>query len=238
MTGLLLVGVAVSLASQATPIGSETSSPRDAARLESGVHHPDRQVVGEVAQEMQRSGSGVTPSVLGIDNAFVASGSMLHNEQLRDEVSNRLRWTGRVSSVRHVDSGGPDIFKDTINSALRTTLDAFLEGGDTANFSLAGIDLNLTLRGDRRGISINGYELLAANQQGDDLLRWTSSDTIERKQSSAHPDMLVRQYADDGNDTIFSLAEIRKLVSDPMMIAGMLVLLGAWLVLSMVSRRG
>lgn len=247
MAGLLLVGAAMASVCGASPMGPEVPSARDAARLEGALPNElDRRLIGEVAQEVRRTGPGVTPSVLGIDDAFLDAGSFVHQQHLRDQlrepqredISNRGPSPARPNAARNVDPG-TDIFKDAMNSALKATREAFFEGGDTAYFSLAGIDLTVTLKGDRRGISINSYELLASNQyggQGSDVLAEATAGTAERTPGSASSESQVRQYTPHTGDTL-SLADIRRFFYEPMTIAALLVVFGVWVVFTMASSR-
>ena len=243
MAGWLLVGATMVSVCQATPLAPEATSARDAVHLEGTLSNDlDRRLVGEVAQEVLRTGSGVTPSGLGIDNAFLDTRSLAHDEQLRerlrDDTSNRMAWPGRPNTVRNGDASAPDIFRDALNSALRATQDAFFEGGDAAFFSVAGMDLTVMLKGDRRGVTINGYELLASNQyggQGSDGFVRAAAET-ETTIGRARPELTVRQYADDSSDQRL-FAEIRRFFSDPINLGAILVILGVWVVFSMASSR-
>src|SRR5688572_26629668 len=87
MAGLLLVGAAMASMGQAAPMGPESPSVRDAAHLEGAApNNLDRRLVGEVAQEVRRTSPGVAPSVLGIDDAFLDTRNLVHNEQLRERL--------------------------------------------------------------------------------------------------------------------------------------------------------
>ena len=241
MAGSLLVGATMVSLCHATPLGPEASSARDVAHLEGTVSNDlDRRLVGEVAQEVRRTGSGVT-SRPGIDNALLDTRSLAHNEQLRErlDISNRLASPGRPNTVRNVDASAPDIFREAMNSALRATQEAFFEGGDAAFFSVAGMDLTVMLKGDRRGVSINGYELLASNQyggQGSDVFVRAAAETTETTIGRARPELTVRQYADESSDQRL-FAEIRRFFSDPINLGAILVILGVWVVFSMASSR-
>jgi hypothetical protein len=236
MAGLLLGGAPLPLASQAAPLDPDAPlAVREAPHLEgSAAYDADRglSVIGEAAQEVRRTGPGVKPSVLGIDEAFLNEGSLLHNEQLRDEIS--LPWTGRSGPVRNADIGPHDLFKETIHGALRATRDALFEGGDTASFSVAGIDLSVTLRGDRRGVSVNGYDLLASNQYaspGSDVLPQAAAAV------SAQSETTVRQFHAEALSDRIGIEDVRRFFSDPVTIVVALAVLGIWIVLAAASSR-
>jgi hypothetical protein len=47
-----------------------------------------------------------------------------------------------------------------IDDVLRSAWDSVSEDGNTASYSLAGIELSLTLRSDQRSLMVNGYDVL------------------------------------------------------------------------------
>jgi hypothetical protein len=242
ITGWLLIGAAVPFASQAEPISPESSSSlREALRLEASNDFDRRlTVVGEATREVRRTGPAIAPSLLGVDEGALNEGSPLHNTQLQEQISDRASWNSRSGLGRNIDTG-PDLLRETVNNALKATRDAFFDGGDTANFSLAGIDLSVTLRADRRGVSVNGYDILASNQnvaQDSDVLLQMNASAAEKTITGAPRETAFRKYGE--SDTI-KLADIRKwvfdLVSEPITIVVILGFLGIWVVLAMASSR-
>jgi hypothetical protein len=230
-TGLLLAAGAMAFGSWASPIIPErASSWRDALRLESTAANDfDKRLtpVSEATQEVRRTGPGISPSLLGIDEDVLNQGSLLHSE-LRDQGSGQILWAGRPGSARNLDSGTPDMFKDVMNSALKATRDALFEGSDTAYFSLGGVDLSVTLRGNRRAVYINGYDVLEQEA--------TVSKAAETPMSQAPQEIAIRNYTVD-QVAANILADIRKIVTDPMAIVGAVALLGIWAVLAIASSR-
>lgn len=230
MTGLLLAAGAATSGAWASPINQEPQ--RDVPRLE-GAAASDFVTrltpVWEATQEVRRAGPRVSPSLQGIDDEVLTQGSLLHSEVREQDVDQSL-WANRLGSVRNVN-GSPDIFGEAISTALRATRDAFFEGGDTASFSLAGVELSVTLRGDRRGVSLNGYDIVGTNP-------FTAQEaaaykTAEPAMNQAPQEMAVRQVDDDG---LLTLADVRRFVTDPMAIMVVLALLGMWVVLAIASR--
>lgn len=235
-TGLLLAAGAMAVASWASPISpGPPASLRDVPHLESGApNDSDNRLapVLDAAREVRRAGPGISPALLGIDEGFLEQGNLLHIE-LREQLP---LWSGRPGPNRNFDGGGgSDIFREALSSALRATRDAVFDGGDTANFSLAGIDLSVTLRGDRRGIFVNGYEVAGTDQYAAPEAR--ASRAEERTISHASQEIAVRQYRTDQVSDKITLSDIRKFASDPMTIVGVLAVLGIWVVVAAASSR-
>lgn len=180
-------------------------------------------VVKDAVQEVRRTGPGMSPAVLGIDDGYLANGSLLHSE-----VREMENLSSSSRTVRN-PAGGSDIFRDTIDDALKATRDAFFDGADTANLSLAGVDLSLTLSGDRRALSINGFELLGSSPDAD---RVTEAGPLVVATTSSGADGVPgarRVVADADNQNM--LTSIRRFVSHPMTIFGTIALVGIWLLL-------
>jgi hypothetical protein len=202
---------------------------------ESMVTDEKRLAILEAAQEVRRDGAAVSPAVLGFDDGFLNQGSLLHNLLLRDQADLRTSWATRPGPVKSLD-GGTDLFRDAVDSALRATRDAFFDGGDTANFSLGGVDVSVTLRGDRRMVSVNGYDILGTSQyivQGSDVVLpevTTGSRTVNSREMAVAQD-------DSGHDGKITLADVRRFVFHPRTIVAMLAFLGFSLVLAMASSK-
>lgn len=230
-TGLLLAAGAMAFGCWASPISPErASSLRDAPRLESTAANDfDKRLtpVSEATQEVRRTGPGISPSLLGIEEDVLSQGSLLHSE-LRDQGSDQILWAGRPGSARNFDSGTADVFKDVVNSALKATRDALFEGSETAYFSLGVVDLSVTLRGNRRAVYINGYDVLEPEA--------TVSKAAETPMGQAPQEIAVRQYNVDQAAAMI-LADIRKVVTDPIAIVGAVAFLGIWAVLAIASSR-
>ena len=231
MTMMLLVTSALSVAAHAAPIAR--GSVRDASQDEDTLE-PERQpaIVGDVVQEVRRTGLGVSPSLIGIDDGFLTNGTLLYSE-LRGQDFNILGGSSRAASVKSAD-GGSDIFWDILDSALRSTRDALFFDGDTANFSAAGIELSVTLRGDRRGVSINGFDLLPSQ---DTLLvndAWqpvaATPVVVSSSEDEAQVGYQAYQTSREG-DVRITLANIRRLFFHPIVIISVIAALGIWVVL-------
>jgi hypothetical protein len=85
------------------------------------------------------------------------------------------------------------------------------------------------LRGNRRAAYINGYDVLEQEAT-------TVSKAAETPMSRAPQEIAMRQYNDDQVAATI-LADIRKVVTDPMAIVGAVALLGIWAVLAIASSR-
>ena len=151
LAGALLIAGALSVSALAAPIVRE--GPRGPLPGEVVATEGSSTGVGDALQEVRRTGPGFAPNLFGIDDGFLTNGSLLHSE-LRERI---------LAPNRAGSAGGPDLFRETLDNALRTTRDAFFDSADTASFSLAGVELSVTVRGDRRGLSVAGVELLGAS---------------------------------------------------------------------------
>jgi len=237
IAGSWLAATCTAVALPLAPEPAAREKPRTEVILSNDAESADKRsaVIREVAQEVRRTGPGIAPS-LGIDDGFLNQGNLLQTELREQGVGAGMDHWARQKGRGPGPDAGPDIFRETIDSALRATRDAFFEGGDTANFSLAGIELSVTLRGERRGLSVNGYDLLASNQQvviGGDVLQPASMKTITGVPQET-PIVLSRGGEGDGKIT---LADVRKFFLQPFTIAGMIGLLGVWVVFAMAVSR-
>ena len=225
-TGLLVLACVIPLAALAAPI-VEAAQP-GTQRLE-GISiyelEPRPGTGSEAVREALRAGRpSMTPSLAGIDDGFLSNGNLLNSEVLELDVP----FTNPVPAGSRRNpggNGGPELFKEAMDAALQTTRDTFFDGGDTASFSLAGIEMNVTLKGEHRGVSINGYDLLGSSQYvvpQDET--WAPPDA---QPLSATSRSAPQEYSTGVNDLI-TLADIRKLVLHPMTIIGAIVLLGVW----------
>jgi hypothetical protein len=110
------------------------------------------------------------------------------------------------------------IFWEAMDGALRMTRDALFDGGDMASFSLAGMEVNLALKG--RSLTVNGHDVfLPADQPAAH-----SADVA----ITAGPAMVpvASQAAHSGAE--LSVAKIRELLTHPFAIFLAFVCVAMW----------
>jgi hypothetical protein len=64
------------------------------------------------------------------------------------------------------DSAADVAFGGVIDTVLRSAWDSVADDGNSANLTLAGIELSLTVRGDQRALLVNGYDVLGTILSG------------------------------------------------------------------------
>ena len=183
-------------------------------------------VVRDALQEVRRTGIGISAPLRGIEGGDqLGDGSLLHSE-LREMEG--LQRSARTTPSRNPD-GGPDIFRDVVDDALKATREAFFDGTDTANFELAGVELSVTLTADRRALSIGGFELSGSNPETDQA-REASPILVAAAGDSTN--VVMRPVLNDTESPSVEniLASVRKFVTHPMTIMAAIVLAGIWLV--------
>ena len=228
LAGALLIAGALSVSALAAPIVRE--GPRGPLPGEVVATEGSSTGVGDALQEVRRTGPGFAPNLFGIDDGFLTNGSLLHSE-LRERI---------LAPNRAGSAGGPDLFRETLDNALRTTRDAFFDSADTASFSLAGVELSVTVRGDRRGLSVAGVELLGASpENGTWQVPWETTTAPAIPGAPREGIAVGQRYAGEGEGrpegrTI--LQEVKKFVSNPMTIVGVIALAGVWLLLVAAER--
>jgi hypothetical protein len=145
----------------------------------------------------------------------------------------------RILAPKRAGSG-PDPFSEIMDNALRTTREAFFDSADTASFSVAGVELSVTVRGDRRRLSVAGLELLGARPENGPWqvpVETTSAPTLPGALREGIA--LGRRYAGEGESRTEGtsiLLEVKKFVSNPMTIVGVIALAGVWLLLLAAER--
>ncbi len=228
----------------------KSSTATDRPALPAGSIHDeiraDRDIPGrpESALETNLRGPGESIDLPGIDDGTLGQSSLLRNELLRGFGSAngpRPGPTGSGHSGWNRSGPAPDIFGEAVDNALRMARDAIFDGNDTANFSVAGFEVSVTLRGDRRAVSINGDDVLGANPyvaQSEEAWRDSAAAAASRSEMTAgpSPELAAGQYFAGGPDGKVSLADIYTFVTNPMTILGALAALSIWLLLSVADR--
>ena len=228
VAGWLLASAVQSGAAFASPIIPERQ--RDVARDTGFVLQDTAQpltAVGDAVREVRRTGPAVTPSLPGIDDGFLGNGGLLHSE-LRDETN--APWT-RTSPTKSPN----DLLRDTLGNALKETRDAFFDGSDSANFSISGVELGAVLRGDRRSVTVNGYDLLAWKDVTQ--ATWQPAATAAPSGQGANDTATAQRHSGSG-DGRSMLSELRKLASHPMTVIAVVALAIVWLVAAAWDRSG
>jgi hypothetical protein len=121
----------------------------------------------------------------GLDAAADTRG---HYDQLfgHGERSLELPLNARSRPGAGPESGNAGV----IDGILRSARDSLLDENDTASISLAGIEVSATLKGDRRSLTINGYDLLPV------LLQVSRGDESSRESpTNAVPEQVIRSSA-------------------------------------------
>lgn len=228
LAGALLIAGALSVSALTAPIVRE--GPRGALPGQAVATEGSITGLGDALQEVRRTGPGFAPDLLGIDDGFLMNGSLLHSE-LRERI---------LAPHRAGSAGGPDPFSEIMDNALRTTRDAFFDSADTASFSVAGVELSVTVRGDRRSLSVAGLELLGArpeNGMWQVPVETTSAPTLPGALREGIA--LGQRYAGEGESRTEGssiLLEVKKFVANPMTIVGVIALAGVWLLLVAAER--
>jgi hypothetical protein len=205
----------------------------------------DRDIPGrpEFAPEMNLRGPGESADLPGIDDGAFIQSSLLRNELLRGFGGTQGARPGAPGSGLNGwnrGSSAPDMLGEAVDNALRMARDAIFDGNDTASFSVFGIELSVTHRGDRPVVSINGDDVLGANPYfAESNEAWQEAAASTAGYSGitvgSSPGLAAGQYSADGPDRKVSMADIYTFLTNPMMILGTLVALGIWLLLSVLD---
>lgn len=193
MAGLLLAAGAMALDVLASPVLTGGAGRRDAPRGESwdDQTRSDKNLVSAERWWSLPPGAAFGDFHADIGGAWRGTGTeavpfygLETSSELPAEFGNTfgegnaLYFEFMRTRARTGVTAGSDLgLGGVIDSVLRSAWDSVADDNKTATFALAGIELSLTLRGDRRTLTLNGYDLSPLLQlsglQGEDMLRGT-----------------------------------------------------------------
>ena len=136
------------------------------------------------------------------------------------------------------------MINDVVENTLKLIRDAVFEDGEIVNFSLAGVDVNMTIVGGRGALIVDGFDLWPTIFSGsmNDPARGESA-TTTKQEGVRDPDanlgpaqaLATAQGLDDTLTVPVAIAKIRDFLVDPMTIVAALGCLIVWFSFAMSS---